>query len=232
MTVDTDFAVPDPPPQGETSVALSDKTLLAVSLAGFVVLATTVYVLVIRPSLAAEETDERDGIYNYDDELDHADVRTLNRAQRRARARNRMKRNRRVDPRTPGQLHQQHEAEWSTCLLQHVSLSQLVPIYYACLQDYRQRFGSTFGEQACVQWQTCKLKRRVFVNFRFLLSRERHGFSVCLVFCRHVFLAWSHLKCFMFSPPHLPSTDTDSSVGSGRARKKSTTRAWISQERW
>ena len=109
MTVDPDFAVPDPPPQGETSVALSDKTLLAVSLAGFVVLATTVYILVIRPSLTAEEIDEREGIHNYDDELDHADVRTLNRAQRRARARNRMKRNRRVDPRTPGQLHQQHE---------------------------------------------------------------------------------------------------------------------------
>lgn len=109
MTVDPDFAVPDPPPQGETSVALSDKTLLAVSLAGFVVLATTVYILVIRPSLSAEELDEREGNHNYDDELDHADVRTLNRAQRRARARNRMKRNRRVDPRTPGQLHQQHE---------------------------------------------------------------------------------------------------------------------------
>lgn len=109
MTVDPDFAVPDPPPQGETSVALSDKTLLAVSLAGFVVLATTVYILVIRPSLTAEEIDEREGIHNYDDELDHADVRTLNRAQRRARARNRMKRNRRVDPRAPGQLHQHHD---------------------------------------------------------------------------------------------------------------------------
>lgn len=108
MTADPEFAIPDPPPQGGTSVALSDKTLLAVSLAGFVVLATTVYILVIRPSLTAEEIDD-EGTHNYDDELDHADVRTLNRAQRRARARNRMKRNRRVDPRTPGQLHQQHE---------------------------------------------------------------------------------------------------------------------------
>ena len=111
MTIDPDFAVrPDPPPQGETSVALSDKTLLAVSLAGFIVLATTVYLLIIRPSLTSEELDEHEGI-NYDDELDHADVRTLNRAQRRARARNRMKKNRRVDPRTPGQLHHHEDLD-------------------------------------------------------------------------------------------------------------------------
>mmetsp|Transcript_2619 Transcript_2619/g.7688 ORF Transcript_2619/g.7688 Transcript_2619/m.7688 type:complete len:332 (-) Transcript_2619:410-1405(-) len=110
MTVDPDFAAPDPPPQGEASVALSDKTLLAVSLAGFIVLATTVYILIIRPNLSAEALEEGEGGgVNYDDELDNADVRTLNRAQRRARARNRMKKNRRIDPRAPGQLHHHHE---------------------------------------------------------------------------------------------------------------------------
>ena len=110
MTVDPDFAPPDPSPQGEASVALSDKTLLTVSLAGFIVLVTTVYILIIRPSLSAEAVEGREGGgINYDNELDTADVRTLNRAQRRARARNRMKKNRRIDPRAPGQLHHHHE---------------------------------------------------------------------------------------------------------------------------
>ena len=61
MTVDPDFAPPDPPPQGEASVALSDKTLLTVSLAGFIVLATTVYILIIRSSLWAEALEGREG---------------------------------------------------------------------------------------------------------------------------------------------------------------------------
>lgn len=113
MTRDPDFSIP-PETQGDASaVALSDKTLLVVSLTGFIVLATTLYFVLIRPSKCADELDDREGGsgINYDDELDHADVRTLNRAQRRARARNRMKKNRRIDPRPPGQQHNQGEGE-------------------------------------------------------------------------------------------------------------------------
>lgn len=110
MTRDPDFSVPDT--QSEASVALSDKTLLAVSIAGFIVLATTVYFFLIRPSKSSDELDDGvgGGGINYDEELDHADVRTLNRAQRRARARNRMKRNRRIDPRF-GQQHHHGEGQ-------------------------------------------------------------------------------------------------------------------------
>ena len=105
MTRDLDFSV-SPDTQSEASVPLSDKALLAVSVAGFVVLATTVYFVLIRPSKSADELDDGDGGggINYDEALDHADVRTLNRAQRRARARNRMKKNRRVEPRFGQQL--------------------------------------------------------------------------------------------------------------------------------
>ena len=54
--------------------------------------------LILRPSAGATDGDNSDDgeLRNYEEQLDGADVRTLNRAQRRLRARNHMKKNRRM----------------------------------------------------------------------------------------------------------------------------------------
>lgn len=82
----------------ETGVGFSDAVLLAVSLLGFVMLAVTLYSLILSRLQSAEELDDGEEGMDYDEKLDRADVATLNRAQRRARAKNRMKKQRRIAP--------------------------------------------------------------------------------------------------------------------------------------
>jgi hypothetical protein len=77
------------------SLGASDMTLLVVSMVGFLCLGLLFYLLIFRGLRASPEEVEKDTV-SYEDELDAADVKTLNRAQRRARAKILMKRNRRV----------------------------------------------------------------------------------------------------------------------------------------
>jgi hypothetical protein len=77
----------------EVSVGASDSLILAISLTGFAVLASTLYFVLIRPSAASADSDRHDGggvggggVPTYD-QLKQAKVADLNRAQRRARAR-------------------------------------------------------------------------------------------------------------------------------------------------
>jgi DDRGK domain len=75
----------------EVSVGASDSLILAVSLTGFAVLATTLYFVLIRPIASAQGRDEGSGrggggVLTYE-QLKQAKVADLNRAQRRARAR-------------------------------------------------------------------------------------------------------------------------------------------------
>lgn len=81
------------------SVGFSDAAILIVSLLGFCLLASTIYSLILLKVQSREEFDKaEEQKLNYDDQLDRADVATLNRAQRRARAKNIMKRQRRIAP--------------------------------------------------------------------------------------------------------------------------------------
>lgn len=82
------------------SVGASDNVLLVVSGAGFVFLAITVYSIVLTKLKSREEIEEEEKDLNYDERLAAADVSTLNRAQRRARARHIMKQQRRIAPAT------------------------------------------------------------------------------------------------------------------------------------
>ncbi|VEU33344.1 unnamed protein product [Pseudo-nitzschia multistriata] len=87
----------------DISIGASDALLLGVSFAGFLALAWSVYSIVLTKLKTArellEEEEERE--ISYDERLAKADVSTLNRAQRRARARHIMKQQRRVAPHHP-----------------------------------------------------------------------------------------------------------------------------------
>jgi hypothetical protein len=84
----------------EFSVGASDSLLLIVSGFGFLFLAWTVYWIIITKVKSARELQAEWGgqELGYDAQLAHADVLTLNRAQRRARARHIMKQQRRMGP--------------------------------------------------------------------------------------------------------------------------------------
>ena len=79
-----------------TGVALSNKTILILCTFGFATLGITLF-LILRNQPKHDEEDERLDRHrdNYGDELDKADAATLNRAQRRARAKYKMKQARR-----------------------------------------------------------------------------------------------------------------------------------------
>ena len=96
MGRDPDFTA-SPTPKGML-VGVSNLSLLLISSIGFGILGIALYVLILRPSAGATDGDNSDDgeLRNYEEQLDGADVRTLNRAQRRLRARNHMKKNRRM----------------------------------------------------------------------------------------------------------------------------------------
>jgi len=90
-----------PSGKGDIGVGFSDGALLIVSMLGFAMLAVSLYsIFLIRLKSAKYlEGNENEGEeIDYDERLDKADVSTLNRAQRRARAKNRMKKQRRITP--------------------------------------------------------------------------------------------------------------------------------------
>lgn len=104
----TEYAKNDGP-LGEVpdiEVGASDAVLLTVSFAGFCVLAWSIYSIVIAKLKTAreleQEAEERET--SYGERLAKADVSTLNRAQRRARAKHIMKQQRRVP--APPSVHQ------------------------------------------------------------------------------------------------------------------------------
>lgn len=83
--------------ENEMGIGFSHRSLLYVSFVGFVSLGMVLgWVLYKSPNnhTSDEEVEDED----YDRQLDRADVATLNRAQRRARAKNRMKQKRRIAP--------------------------------------------------------------------------------------------------------------------------------------
>lgn len=81
----------------DMSVGFSDAAILVVSLLGFLFLATTIYSLILMRVQSKEEFEKaQDEQLDYDEQLEKADVSTLNRAQRRQRAQLIMKRQRRI----------------------------------------------------------------------------------------------------------------------------------------
>ena len=78
-------------------VGVSDTTLVAMSMIGFGVLLSIMYVLLMARLKTDVDSDDQLNGDDYDEQLDKADVSTLNRAQRRARAKMIMKRQRRID---------------------------------------------------------------------------------------------------------------------------------------
>jgi hypothetical protein len=81
----------------DTGVGFSDVALIGVSVAGFCILASIVYsIILLRLQTRSEFEKQKAELDNYDDLLEQRDVATLNRAQRRARAKNIMKRQRRI----------------------------------------------------------------------------------------------------------------------------------------
>jgi DDRGK domain len=82
---------------GDIGVGFSDNALIAVSILGFAMLSVTVYSIVVRRVQTRDEFDKRElDEMQYDEKLEKADIATLNRAQRRARAKTIMKKHRRV----------------------------------------------------------------------------------------------------------------------------------------
>lgn len=81
----------------EINVGASDAVLLTISIIGFAMLIVTIYSIIILRLKSAEEINEEEKDLSYDERLANADVSTLNRAQRRARARHLMKQQRRID---------------------------------------------------------------------------------------------------------------------------------------
>eukprot|EP00581_Thalassiosira_minuscula_P017169 CAMPEP_0183722868 /NCGR_PEP_ID=MMETSP0737-20130205/14696_1 /TAXON_ID=385413 /ORGANISM="Thalassiosira miniscula, Strain CCMP1093" /LENGTH=297 /DNA_ID=CAMNT_0025953113 /DNA_START=15 /DNA_END=905 /DNA_ORIENTATION=+ len=86
-----------------TGVAISNQSILILSTVGFGLLGFAVYFLILRRVSGTDDRDddENDGADVYGEMLDRSDVATLNRAQRRARAKFRMKKARRAV--VPGQ---------------------------------------------------------------------------------------------------------------------------------
>jgi hypothetical protein len=82
----------------EIGVGFSDAVLVAASVTGFLIMATTVYSLIVMRLKSSKEVQKEElaGGNGYEEQLTHADVSTLNRAQRRARARAIMKQQRRA----------------------------------------------------------------------------------------------------------------------------------------
>ncbi|CAJ1969470.1 unnamed protein product [Cylindrotheca closterium] len=83
-------------PAPQFDVGFSDSIILIVSIIGSVILAVTVHSIVLTKLKSAEEIEDEE--LTYEDQLVNADVSTLNRAQRRARARAIMKQQRRIAP--------------------------------------------------------------------------------------------------------------------------------------
>lgn len=82
----------------DISIGASDAVLLAVSTVGFLMLAVSVYKIVLAKLKTAEELEleAQEKEISYGERLAQADVSTLNRAQRRARAKHIMKQQRRL----------------------------------------------------------------------------------------------------------------------------------------
>jgi hypothetical protein len=93
MTADGPFGK-----NAEIGVGFSDAILVAASVTGFLIMATTVYSLIVMRLKSSKEVakEELAGGNGYEEQLAHADVSTLNRTQRRARARAIMKQQRRA----------------------------------------------------------------------------------------------------------------------------------------
>lgn len=83
----------------EVGVGFSDRALLWVSVVGFGALSLIVYCIIIARVKSTEEVEKlgADDELNYEEELLRSDVTKLNRAQRRARAKALMKRQRRAE---------------------------------------------------------------------------------------------------------------------------------------
>jgi len=83
--------------EGDITGGLSDRLILSISFAGFSIVGAILYIFVLRrsPELDEDLSEGKSG-RTYEDELDDADVRTLNRSQLRARAKHRMKKARRI----------------------------------------------------------------------------------------------------------------------------------------
>jgi hypothetical protein len=81
----------------EINVGVSDSIIIGVSLVGFCFLAYTLYNIVIKVKSSRElESEDLEGEKSFEEMLAQADVSTLTRAQRRARARHIMKQQRRA----------------------------------------------------------------------------------------------------------------------------------------
>ena len=84
--------------EAKVGVGFSDRTLLFVSVMGFGFITVVVYIMIVSRTKSADELDEYEGNVDYEEALLRADVANLNRAQRRARAKALMKRQRRAAP--------------------------------------------------------------------------------------------------------------------------------------
>eukprot|EP00546_Thalassionema_frauenfeldii_P009542 CAMPEP_0178909070 /NCGR_PEP_ID=MMETSP0786-20121207/8284_1 /TAXON_ID=186022 /ORGANISM="Thalassionema frauenfeldii, Strain CCMP 1798" /LENGTH=293 /DNA_ID=CAMNT_0020581063 /DNA_START=97 /DNA_END=978 /DNA_ORIENTATION=- len=81
----------------EIGIGFTDTALLVVSFGGFIMLGSLVYSIIMLRLQSREEFEKKqEEELDYDEQLAHADVTTLNRAQRRARAKHIMKQERRI----------------------------------------------------------------------------------------------------------------------------------------
>lgn len=82
--------------EGDITGGLSDRLILFISFVGFGFLGLVLFLFVLSPSSESGDDSEGKPDRSYEEDLDQADVRTLNRSQLRARAKLRMKKTRRL----------------------------------------------------------------------------------------------------------------------------------------
>ena len=168
----------------DIGVGFSDVALVVVSILGFGILASTVYSIVLLRLQTRDQFDKTQaaaGELGYDEQLEKANVATLNRAQRRARANFIMKRQRRAVQAPPQEdadalqeellLDQEHELQQ-----QHLTRKERQKAAKEAEKMERQLFQSTRHQQqkeTLKQAQEQKRQRQVLQEEKMEAQRKQ-----------------------------------------------------------
>ena len=242
----------------DIDVGFSDAVLLAVSFVGFCMLAASVYSIVLAKLKTAEElqAEEEAREISYDERLARADVSTLNRAQRRARAKHIMKRQRRLGE--PQNQQQPLDPE----LLEQEQQLQLEQQQDEDVPEFREDSHLHTGQQGLSRRERQRAAKKVELRERRLLEgtrrEEQHRAQAAATARkkererlraeeaerrkheraarktageREAYRAWKIFLEAPKPPPNATDDDDDNNNTSGMPTTAITVREWISELR-